>query len=143
MHKKLFELNQTDKKIFKPTFSWRIMNQGRKITGGKYHAKRKKKHYEKKGQEKVVILKENKSKKIRAMGGHKKTILLSSKEVNISVNGKSQKAEIKNVIETPQNIFLARQNRLTKGAIIETSLGKARITNRPSKEGQVNAILVK
>ena len=45
--------------------------------------------------------------------------------------------------QIPQNIFLARQNRLAKGAIIDTELGKARITNRPSQEGMVNAVLVK
>ena len=53
-----------------------------------------------------------------------------------------QKAEIKNVKETPQNRFWARQNRLLKGAIIETSLGKARITNRPTQEGHINGILL-
>ena len=65
------------------------------------------------------------------------------------VHGKTQnieidinKAEIINVEETPQNRFLARQNRLIKGAIIETSLGRARITNRPSQEGAINAVLL-
>jgi small subunit ribosomal protein S8e len=52
------------------------------------------------------------------------------------------KAKIINVVETPQNRFLSRQNRLMKGAVIETSLGKAKITNRPTQEGQVNAILI-
>ncbi|MDO8509003.1 MAG: 30S ribosomal protein S8e [Nanoarchaeota archaeon] len=118
------------------------MKLGRKITGGKYHARRKKKHHEKKNQERPVILGENKSKKIRPTGGKRKTILLKANTVNLLVKGKIQKANIKNVIETPQNRFLARQNRLVKSAIIETSLGKAKITNRPSQEGMVNAILV-
>ena len=52
------------------------------------------------------------------------------------------KEEIKNVLETPQNTFFARQNRLMKGALIQTSLGKAKITNRPGQEGHINAILV-
>jgi ribosomal protein S8E len=30
-----------------------------------------------------------------------------------------------------------------KGAIITTSLGRAKITNRPTQEGHVNAILLK
>ena len=71
-----------------------------------------------------------------------KTTLLSTNEANVFVDGKIKKAEIKNVLETPQNFFLARQNKLAKGAIIETSLGKARITNRPSQEGMVNAVLI-
>ena len=54
-----------------------------------------------------------------------------------------KKAEIKNVAETPQNRFLARQNRIMKGVLIETTLGKARITNRPTREGHINAVLLK
>jgi len=119
------------------------MNKGRKISGGKYHANRKKKSYEKTNQERFVILGEPKGKFIRVRGGEKKRILLSTNVANISTGDKIKKAEIKNVLETPQNRFLARQNRLMKGVVIETSLGKARITNRPSREGSVNAVLVK
>lgn len=119
------------------------MNHGRKISGGKYHANRKKKTYEKKGQDRAVTLKETKRKQLRVRGGNIKTVLLNANTANILVDGKTKKAEIKNVLETPQNIFLSRQNRLAKGAIIMTSLGKARITNRPSQEGHVNAILIK
>ena len=118
------------------------MNKGRKISGGKYHRNRKKKLYEKQGQEKHVVLGENKRKILRTMGGNTKTYTLKANTVNIVVNGKTQKAEIKNVIETPQNKFFSRQNRLLKGAIIDTSLGKARITNRPSQEGCVNAVII-
>ena len=50
--------------------------------------------------------------------------------------------EIKNVVETPSNKFLARQNIITKGTIVETELGKVRITNRPSQEGCINGILI-
>lgn len=119
------------------------MNNGRKITGGKYHSNRKKKKYEQRGQEKQVVLGETKRKKMRSLGGHAKVILLKADTANIIVNGKAVRAQIKNVEETPQNRFLARQNRLMKGAIIETSAGKARITNRPTQEGCVNAVLVK
>ena len=30
-----------------------------------------------------------------------------------------------------------------KGAIIETDIGKAKITNRPTREGSINAIILK
>ncbi len=118
------------------------MNSGRKISGGKYHRERKKKSFEKKGQGILVSLGDSRRKKVRGRGGNKRTILLRENIVNVNVNGKSQKAQIKNVLETPQNRFLARQNRLMKGVIIETSLGKAKITNRPSREGNINAVLV-
>lgn len=119
------------------------MNTGRKISGGKYHKLRKKKKFEHLGQERHVILGDTKRKQLRIKSGDMKIILLKSNEANILIEKKVQKAKITNVIETPQNRFFARQNRLLKGAIIDTSLGKARITNRPSQEGHVNAVLIK
>ena len=118
------------------------MALGRKITSGKYHARRKLRLHERPGQENKVVLGETKTKVLRVKGGNAKTILLKSKTANVRTNGKVVKAEIKNVEETPQNKFFARENRLVKSAIIQTSLGKARITNRPSQEGSVNAVLI-
>jgi len=122
------------------------MKIGRKISGGKYNKNRKKKLYERVGQKKVVKVGEEKRKIKRAKGGRTRAFLLGAKFVNvISGEGKekSKKAEIKNVLETPSNRFLARQKVITKGAIIETDLGRVKITNRPSQEGIVNGILVK
>lgn len=119
------------------------MKTGRKISGGRYHKRRKKKAHELAGQKSAVRLGEEKRKSTRVMGGHKKVSLLRAKIINL-LNGKTnKKTEIKNVLETPSNRFLARQNILTKGTIVETELGKAKITNRPSKEGNVNGVLIK
>lgn len=119
------------------------MKLGRKITGGRYVAKRKKKKYERKGLTRVVKLNQVKKKVLRTRGGNNKTVLLSGNEVNlIQKDKKCVKTKIKNVLETSANRFLARQNVLVKGAIIETELGKAKITNRPSQEGTINAILI-
>jgi small subunit ribosomal protein S8e len=118
------------------------MNKGRKISGGRYIKNRKKKLYELPGQRRVVKLGENKVKNQRVMGGNIKTVMLKSKIINVRTKDKTQKTEIKNVLETPSNRFLARQNVLTKGAIVQTELGKVRITNRPSQEGVVNGVLV-
>ncbi len=119
------------------------MKLGRKITGGRYVAKRKKKKYERKGLTRVVKLNPVKKKVLRTRGGSNKTVLLSGNEVNlIQKDKKCVKTKIKNVLETSANRFLARQNVLVKGAIIETELGKAKITNRPSQEGTINAILI-
>jgi small subunit ribosomal protein S8e len=120
------------------------MNQGRKTTGGRYKARRKKKKYELPRVQRVVKLKETKTKKMKVQGNKKKTVLLSADIANVTdSNGKTQKAKIKNVLETKANRFWARQNILVKGAIIETDLGKAQITNRPGQEGNINAILIK
>lgn len=119
------------------------MNQGKKITGGRYHANRKKRKHELPGIPRIVKLRDKKMKTLRGRGGNKRNVLLSINIANIlDKKGKSKKAKITNVVETKANRFLARQNILIKGAIIDTELGKARITNRPGQEGSVNAVLI-
>lgn len=119
------------------------MNLGKKISGGRYIRHRKKKLYEKAGQKRIIKLGEEKRKIKKIMGGNKKISLLKGKFINLYDKGKTKKIEIKDVIETPSNRFLARQDILTKGTIVETELGNVKITNRPSQEGIINGILVK
>lgn len=118
------------------------LKKGKKISGGKYIQRRKKKLVELPGQKRIVKLGEEKRRNKRTRGGGKKTFLLKSKSINILKGKKIQKVEIKNVLETPSNHFLARQNILTKGTIVQTDLGKAKITNRPTQEAVVNGILI-
>lgn len=119
------------------------MATGRKISGGKYKKARKKKKHSLAGQKRVIKLGEEKKKNKRVRGGNKKTVLLKGKIINIKLKDKKmKKVEIKNVLETPSNRFLARQNILTKGTIVETEIGKAKITNRPTQEGMINGILL-
>lgn len=118
------------------------MKKGRKISGGRYKKARKKKLYERPGQKRIIKLGEEKRKTVKVRGGNRKTFLLKGKIINVMSGDKIKKVEIKNVIETPSNRFLARQNILTKGTIVKTELGKVRITNRPSQEGMVNGILI-
>lgn len=118
------------------------LKKGKKISGGKYVKRRKKKLYERAGQKNVVKLGEDKRKTYRIRGGSKKTVLLKTKFVNIRSDGKTQKVEVKNVLETPSNRFLARQNIITKGTILETEAGRVRVTNRPTQEAIVNGVLI-
>jgi len=59
----------------------------------------------------------------------------------MNISGK--KVIIKNVLETPSNRFLARQNILTKGTIVQTEEGKAKIISRPGQEGVINGVFIK
>ncbi len=118
------------------------MKKGRKASGGRYKKSRKKKLREIPRQKILIKLGEEKRKEKRIRGGTKKVFLLSARVINIQTKGKTKKTEIKNVVETPSNRFLARQNVLTKGTIVETSIGKAKITNRPSQDGVVNGVLI-
>ena len=121
------------------------MKIGRKITGGKYVKRRKKKMFERARQPRVIKLSSvDKRKKIKGLGGNEKVVLLTGKTINVTdlKSRKTKKVEIKNVVETPSNRFLARQNILIKGAIVQTELGKVRITNRPTQEGIINGVMV-
>ncbi len=119
------------------------MNKGRKISGGRYIQHRKKKLHELAGQKRTVKLGTEKRRVKRVRGSNRKIFLLGAKFVNINDKGKAKKFEIKNVLETPSNRFLARQNIITKGTIIETEAGKVKVTNRPTQESVINGILIK
>lgn len=118
------------------------MKSGRKTSGGKYKKTKKRKLRDKQRQTRIVKIGNKKTKLIKKRGGSKKLTSLLNDIVNITKKGKAKNTKIKNVLETPSNTFLARQNILVKGAIIETELGKAKITNRPSQEGNIQATLI-
>ncbi len=70
--------------------------------------------------------------------------MLKAAYANISdpATGKTQKVEILRVTENLANVDYNRRGVITKGTIIETSLGKARVTSRPGRDGLVNALLM-
>ncbi|MGB9707926.1 MAG: 30S ribosomal protein S8e [Candidatus Pacearchaeota archaeon] len=120
------------------------MRAGKKISGGRYKKFRKKKLFELKNQQRFALLGEEKKKITKMRYGRLKFSLLRVNKANV-MDPKTHKAQIsliKNVLEVPSNKFLARKNVIVKGAIIETELGKARVTSRPSQHGQINAILI-
>jgi small subunit ribosomal protein S8e len=116
----------------------------KKSTGGKYVAGRKKRLNELGGVPTLTKLAEKKAKTIRISGGNLKQRLLSSDIVNVvdSKTNKTKVVKIKSVTENPANRHYVRRNILTKGTVIETELGKARITSRPGQEGTINATLI-
>lgn len=117
----------------------------RKATGGVLRKNRKKRKYEM-GREKLyLVLGEEKKKKIRTKGNGKKLRLLSYDKVNVTdpKNKKTFITKIKTVSENPANPHYVRRNIITKGAVIETEAGKAKVTSRPSQDGVINAVLIK
>ena len=114
-----------------------------KATGGRKIANRKKRRFEKGFFPAETALGKIKSKSMRKHGGNEKRRLLSVNEANISdASGKTQKVEITRVIRNPANVDYDRRGVITKGTMIATPLGTARVTSRPGQDGKVNAILV-
>ncbi len=122
---------------------WHGDQHKRKASGGKKRTNRKKRRFEKGFFPAETTLKKPKSRTIRKHGGNKKISLLSTKDANISdPSGKTSKVAILRVIKNPANVDYDRRGVITKGTVIATPLGTARVTSRPGQDGIVNAILI-
>lgn len=56
---------------------------------------------------------------------------------------KTVKTDIVRVTANPANREYERRGVITRGATIETKLGKAKVTSKPSDDGVVNGVLIK
>ena len=114
----------------------------RKRTGGRLkHASNKKRHQL--GREPAeTTVGETRLQYIDSRGTEKKVRALSTNVAQVADGGDVSEAEIENVVDNPANVNYARRNIITKGAVIETSAGRARVTSRPGQTGQVNAVLL-
>jgi small subunit ribosomal protein S8e len=81
---------------------------------------------------------------IRARSGIQKLRLLREEKINLyDPKTKSFSMEtVKNVVDSPADKNYVRRKIVTKGSIIETSKGNARITSRPGQDGIINAVLI-
>lgn len=116
----------------------------RKVSSGIYHKARAKRKYELGREPTLTKLGETRPKKQRTIGGNFKTKLLRAEFANVSdPKAKTiKKTKITKVLENPANPNYVRRNIITKGTIIDTELGKAKVTSRPGQEGTVNAVLI-
>jgi len=116
----------------------------RKPTGGKKRPYREKRKFEMGSFPTETIVGESATKVDRRRGGNLKVRLISTKWVNVSdpSTGETKKAEILGVLRNPANVDYDRRNVITKGTLLETSLGRARVTSRPGQSGVLNAVLV-
>jgi small subunit ribosomal protein S8e len=114
-------------------------------SGAKYKAWRKKKQFELGSTPTLTKVAQTRKKRSRMLGGRFKRRLLAADTANLldPKTGKASKVKIINVTGNPANRYFVRRNIITKGSIIETEKGKAKVTSRPGQEGTVNAVLVK
>jgi small subunit ribosomal protein S8e len=114
----------------------------RKRTGGRRRPSSDKKKHQLGSEPTETQVGEARLKTVDARGGAQKVRALTVDTASVAVDGGVVAAEIENVAENPSNPNYARRNIITKGAIIETGEGRARVTSRPGQDGQVNAVLV-
>jgi len=116
----------------------------RKLSGGRKRAYRVKRKFEKGSFPAETTLGETKRKTVRGQGGKMKVKLLADKYASVTdlKSGKTEKTEVLRVVRNPANVDYDRRGVITRGAEIETSLGLARVTSRPGKDGAINAVLI-
>lgn len=116
----------------------------RKPSGGRRRLSHKKRKAEI-GREVILpTLAGEKHRAMRTRGGNQKVRVLSSNKANVTdpKTGKTQVLDFTTVTENPANPHYVRRNILTRGAVVMTKQGKARITSRPGQDGVINAILL-
>jgi len=117
----------------------------RKLSGGKRHSYRGRRANESDSYAIETTVGETLKVSKRQRGGSLIVGLRSTKSANVydPSTKKVVKANIIRVKANPANRDYERRGVITKGATIETELGLAQVTSRPSTDGSVNAVLQK
>jgi len=79
--------------------------------------------------------------RVRGRGGHSGIKLKKASSVNVVSKTGMKNVKILRVLES-HNPEYVRMNIVTRGTVIETELGKVRITNRVGQDGIVNGVLL-
>jgi len=121
-------------------------NDLRKISGGLKgkHVKVKRKYLSGRYPLNPTVGEVTEVKILRARGGNCKLKVKTVSVANVYIPSQKKTARVKvlKVIDNPSNRNLARRGVITRGAVIQTELGKAIVTSRPGQDGVVNAVLV-
>lgn len=116
----------------------------KKPSGGRKRLYRKMRRFERGSFPTETTLGETKRKISRRAGGNIKIRVLNDLYTTVSnpATGETKKAKITRIVKNPANIDYDRRGVITKGTIIETELGAARVTSRPGQHGVINSVLI-
>jgi len=116
----------------------------RKYTGKKYKHFRKKRKRELERPSMNTVIGEEKKKTQKTLGGNTKIKLFSTNFISVTDpnTNKTAKVRILGFESNAASKDLNRRHILTKGAVVETEMGNARITSRPGQQGTLNGILI-
>ncbi len=116
----------------------------RSITGRRIRYARGKRKFEIGRENNLTTIGQPRLKQVNTRGNTQKTRVLTADIVHVvdPKTKKTEKTEIITVVENPANIHYVRRNIINKGAILNTKLGNARVTNRPGQSGMINAVLL-
>lgn len=91
-------------------------------------------------EQQYALVGESNRKLYRKTGGMQRVRVLKEHKINVNnpADGTTKTITMSTVVDNPSNPNYVRRNILTKGAVVETELGKVRITSRPGQDGIVN-----
>jgi small subunit ribosomal protein S8e len=119
------------------------MNHARstkKRTGGRRRTVRKKRKHEHGSAPTETQVGEQQLKVVETHGGNEKVRAVEADVASVATDDGVERASIEDVVENASNPNYVRRNIITKGAVIDTDAGRARVTSRPGQDGQVNAV---
>jgi len=116
----------------------------RKTTGGRRIPYRGKRAYHKKGYAAETVLGEALSVALKTRSRVPKLSLRRAQFANLTNPQTKQttKVRIQKVLGNSANRDYQMRGVITKGALIQTEQGKARVTSRPGQDGVINAVLL-
>jgi small subunit ribosomal protein S8e len=116
----------------------------RKKTGGRKRAYRTKRLRDAGSPPIETELGETQKKIEKGRSGILKVKLVKGRLVNVSnpSTGSTERLEILEVVENPANVDYNRRGVITKGVIVQTEKGRAKIVSRPGQDGILNAVLL-
>ena len=116
----------------------------RKHTGGLIKHTRSRRSDEKDSFSVDTLLGDHSIRVKNSRGGNVKISLVSDNSVNVidkSTNS-IKKVAITRVLKNPSNRDYERRGVITRGAILDTELGKVRVLSRPGQSGIIDGILI-
>jgi len=121
-------------------------NDLRKISGGKKgrHVKVKRKYLMGRFPTETKVGDRFVTKKVRIRGGGVKVRVKIANKANVydPSEKKFKNVKIIKVVSNPSSRDYERRGIITKGAIIQTEIGLAKVVSRPGQDGVINAILI-
>ncbi len=118
---------------------------GRKYTGGRKIAMRSRRKFELDRYPNEAVIGSNLEVTRRVRGDNRKMALKTVEFANVSNydEKKTTRSKVLRVIKNTTNKDYERRGVITKGTVIETELGLARVVSRPGQVGLINAIQLK
>ena len=116
----------------------------RKDTGGMYRPDRNKRAYEIGTEKQHATIGKESTKTYRTRGANKKLRVMKAETANV-LDPKTQKtvrSKIITVKSNPADPNYVQRNIVTRGAVVQTEAGLAKVTSRPGQDGIINATLI-